>query len=137
MSSTHSGDVHLDEPWLTITWDGEHRWVYAEFKRFANSTEFRAGVMRIIDAIRQRHAAALISDNRRLEGVVYEDQLWLRDTWVPMAVASGIKRIGVVVAHQGLGKIATEEIIGRLGKTEFATRTFESVSDAQKWVAAG
>jgi hypothetical protein len=77
----------------------------------------------------------LISDNRKLEGVVYEDQLWLRDTWVPLAVAAGVQRIAVVVAHQGLGKIATEEIIRGFGETEFMTRTFESVPDAQKWVA--
>jgi hypothetical protein len=128
-------DVHVDEPWLSVRWDPQRHSVYAEFRSFANSTEFRAGTMRIIDAIRERHAARLISDNRRLEGVVYEDQLWLRDTWVPLAVAAGIKRIAVVVAHQGLGKIATEEIIGRFGETEFLTRTFEAVADAQKWVA--
>jgi hypothetical protein len=135
LSSSRSGDVHVDEPWLSISWDREHRCVYAEFKKFANSTEFRAGTMKIIDAIRERRASALISDNRRLEGVVYEDQLWLRDNWVPLAVAAGIKRIGVVVARQGLGKVATEEIIGRFGKTEFLTRTFDSLADAQEWVA--
>jgi hypothetical protein len=135
LSSPRADDVHVDEPWLSVRWDPNHHCVYAEFRKFANSTEFRAGTMRIIDAVRERHAAGLISDNRRLEGVVYEDQLWLRDTWVPLAVAAGIKRIAVVVAHQGLGKIATEEIIGRFRETEFMTRTFESVADAQKWVA--
>ena len=136
MSPTHSGDVHSDERWLSIRWDREHHCVYAEFKSFANSAEFRAGTLRIIDAIRERHASALISDNRRLEGIVYEDQLWLRDSWVPQAVAAGIKRIAVVVAPHGLGRIATEEVIGRIGNTEFLTRTFESLADAEKWVAA-
>jgi hypothetical protein len=128
-------DVHVDEQWLSVRWDPEHHCVYAEFRTFANSTEFRAGTTKIIEAIRERHATRLISDNRKLEGVVYEDQLWLRDTWVPLAVAAGVQRIAVVVAHQGLGKIATEEIIGLFGETEFMTRTFESVPDAQKWVA--
>ena len=92
--------------------------------------------MQIVEALRDKHAALLISDNRRLEGVVDEDQLWLRDTWVAVAVAAGLRRIGVVVARQGLGKIASKEIIGRFGETAFVTRMFESVDEAEAWVVS-
>jgi hypothetical protein len=51
-----------------------------------------------------------------------------------VAVAAGLKRIAVVVAHRGLGKIASEEIIGRFGTTRFVTNTFESADEALKWV---
>jgi hypothetical protein len=77
----------------------------------------------------------LLSDNRGLEGVGEADQLWLRDTWMPEAVKAGIRRIAVVLAHHGVGKIASEEIIGRFGKTEFVTRTFDSVPTALTWLA--
>jgi len=46
--------------------------------------------VRILDAIRAINAASLISDNRRLEGVTAQDQLWIRDTWTSLAVASGL-----------------------------------------------
>jgi hypothetical protein len=125
----------MNEPWLSVHWDREHGCVLAEFKGFANSTEFRAGTEKILDAIRVRRARALVSDNRRLEGVTESDQLWLRDTWMPEAVAAGIGRIAVVLAHHGLGKIASEDIISRFGKTEFVTRTFDSVPEALNWVS--
>jgi hypothetical protein len=128
-----SGDVHSDEPWLTISWDAEHGCVVAEFKGFCTSEEFRASTTKILDAIRARGAASLVSDNRRLEGVVDEDQRWLSETWVPLAVAAGIERIAVVVAHHGLGKTASENIITRFGKTEFVMRTFASPVDALEW----
>jgi len=130
-----SGDVFLDEPWLWIAWDRQHKCVHAEFKSFANSSEFRAGTTQILDLIRARKATALISDNRRLEGVADLDQLWLRDTWLPQAVAAGVKRIAVVVASRGLGRVATEAVIGKFGKTAFETRMFESLPDALKWVS--
>jgi hypothetical protein len=130
-----SGDVHSDEPWLSIRWDQEHRCVYAEFKGFSTSAEFRASTTKILDAILERGAATLVSDNRRLEGVADEDQLWLFETWVPMAVTAGLKRIAVVVAHHGQGKAASENIITRFGKTEFVTRTFASVADAMEWIS--
>jgi hypothetical protein len=108
--------------------------VYAEFKAFANSADFRSGTMKILEPIREKRATLLVSDNRRLEGVTNEDQLWIRDTWIPLAVAAGLKRIAVVVAHHGLGKIATEEILSRMGDKTFATRTFDSLEQAFKWV---
>lgn len=132
---TWADDVYLDRPWLSIIWDREVECVYAKFKAFANSAEFRAGTLKILEAIQDRHAASLISDNRKLEGVALEDQLWLRDTWVPLAVAAGIKRIAVVLAPYGLGKIASEAVISQIGPTRFVTRTFESLPVAMKWVA--
>jgi hypothetical protein len=128
-------DVYLDEPWLTIRWDVERQCVYAEFKAFATSAEFRAGTLKILDAVWDSSSTLLVSDNRRLEGVTELDQLWLRDTWMHLAVTAGIKRIAVVLAHQGLGKIASEEIIGKFGNTTFTTRTFDSLSDANEWIA--
>ena len=125
----------MNEPWLSVHWDREHGCVHAEFKGFANSVEFRAGTEKILDAIRVRGARSLVSDNRRLEGVTPSDQLWLRDTWMPEAVAAGVGRIAVVLAPQGLGRIASEDIISRFGKTEFVTRTFDSVPEALKWVS--
>jgi hypothetical protein len=73
----------MDERWLFIGWDRACRCAYAEFKAFANSAEFREGTAKILDVIREKHAIALVSDNRRLEGVATHDQLWIRDTWAP------------------------------------------------------
>jgi hypothetical protein len=129
--------IYTDEPWLTIRWDAERRYVHAEWKGFCNSLQFREGTLKILEAIRDKSSALLVSDNRRLEGVVDQDQLWLRDTWVPIAVAAGLQRIAVLVARQGLGKIASQEIIGRFGETAFVTRMFDSVDAAVEWVADG
>gem|GEM_PF-833687 len=133
MTPSSTDEVLSDEPWLSIRWDGDHKCVYAEWIGFANSVEFRASTMAILEAIRQKSSAALVSDNRRLEGVADADQLWLRDTWMPLAVAAGVKRIAVVLPGQGLGKVASEDIISRFGNTVFVTRTFTIVSEATKW----
>jgi hypothetical protein len=106
-----------------------------EWKGFANSVEFRAGTTRILDAIRAIGAASLISDNRRLEGVTEQDQLWIRDTWTPLAVTFGLARIAVVVPHRGLGKIASEQMLSQVGMKAFSTRTFTTVSEAMEWAA--
>jgi hypothetical protein len=128
-------DVTLNETWLSVHWDREHGCIHAEFKGFTDSLEFRAGTMKILEAVRTHRARGLLSDNRGLEGVGPVDQLWLNDTWMPEAVKAGIRRIAVVLAHHGTGKIASVDIIGRFGKTEFVTRTFDSLPAALTWVA--
>jgi hypothetical protein len=122
-----------DEPWLAIQADRNSHCVYAEWRTFANSGEFRASSTRILDVVRAIGAASLVSDNRRLEGVTDQDQLWLRDTWIPMAVAGGLKRIAVVVPPRGLGRIASEQILRQAGMKAFSTRTFTTVSEAMDW----
>ena len=135
MGPSSKGDVFADEPWLSVQADRKSRCVYAEWRGFANSSEFRSSLTRILEAIRVSGAASLVSDNRRLEGVTGEDQLWIRDTWTPMAVDSGLTRIAVVVPQRGLGKIASEQILGQVGMKAFSTRTFTTVSEAMEWVA--
>jgi hypothetical protein len=133
-TKTPSADVFVDEPWLFVGWDRAHRSVFAGWKGFSNSAELRAGMMKIIEAIQDRHAASLVSDNLKLEVVANQDQLWIRDTWTPLAVAAGLKRIAVVLARQGLGKYASEAVLSQIGKTAFVTRTFVTVSEAMEWV---
>jgi hypothetical protein len=132
--ATRVDEVYATEGWLSIRWDRECRCVHAEWTGFANSIQFRAGTMKILDAIKENGASSLVSDNRRLEGVTTQDQLWIRDTWVPLAVADGLRRIAVVLPRRGLGKIASEEIIGRFGKSTFVTSTFESTDEALAWL---
>jgi hypothetical protein len=136
VGASPAGDLYLNESWLSVRWDREHNCVHSEWKGFANSVEFRKGTMRTLEAIRDKNAGSLVSDTRRLEVVTNEDQLWMRDTWVPLAVAAGLKRIALVVANQGLGKFAVQEIVSHVGPTTFVTRTFESLSEALEWVHA-
>ncbi len=126
--------LYSDQAWMSIQWDEAHRCIHAEFKALANSSEFRTGMLRILDAAWDRQAASLVSDNRRLVGVASDDQLWLRDTWVPLAVVAGIKRIAVVLGSSGPGKAASEEIIQLFGRTLFETQTFDSLTAANDWI---
>jgi hypothetical protein len=136
VASPPDDEVFLDERWLSIVWDRRRRCVRAQFRGFATSSEFRSGTMKILDVIRAKRVDLLISDNRSLEGVTPADRLWIRDSWIPKAVAAGLKRIAVVVARQGLGKLASEEIISQSVGRVFATRTFDSIEAAKEWIAS-
>lgn len=130
-------EVIVDEPWLEMRWDVEHRCVLAEWKAFATSSDFQGALRMALEVIRQRNGATFVNDTRRLELVSDEDQRWLRYTWAPLAIQMGIKRIAVVMAQHGLSKMAIEGMFAGRRNTgdRLQSRMFDSVSEALNWVA--
>lgn len=129
-----SGD-YVNEPYLSIRWDGVHRHVFSEWKAFANSDELRAGLLKGIKAIRDHGAVAYVSDARKVKVIVHADQKWIRDSWLPLAMAAGLKRIAFVTAPTGLGKLTIEDVSGLVGENGLQSRTFDSMVAARHWIS--
>jgi len=127
--------MYVDEPYVSISWDGVHHHVYSEWHAFANSAELRSALLRGIQAIRDNQAAAYISDARKVKVIVHDDQTWVRDTWMPLAQQAGLKRLAFVTGPTGLGKLTIEDVSGIVNHAELQSRTFQSMSDARHWVS--
>jgi hypothetical protein len=127
-------DVYVDQPWLLMRWDPTHKCIHSEWKGFANSAEFRDGVMRGVQAIRERHATRYVSDTRKVKVVVREDQIWAYDVAAPLMAAAGLKRMAVVTAHTGLGRLTVEDVVRMVDDKVLLVRTFDSVAEAVTWV---
>lgn len=128
------GDLYLDKPWVSIRWDDVHKCVHTEWKAFANSAEFRAALMRALDAIRERHAVAYLSDARQVKVVVHEDQTWANEVWMPLLVKAGVKRFALVTAASGLGKVTVEEVVELVQNRGLLMKAFGSVLAARMWL---
>jgi hypothetical protein len=130
-----SDDIYVDEPYLSIRWDGINKHVHAEWRAFANSAEFRTGLTKGIQAIRDHRAAAYISDSRKVKVITHDDQKWLKDRWLPQAKDAGLKRIGFVIADTGLGRLNVEDVAKLCAENGLRSRTFGSLEDARKFVS--
>jgi hypothetical protein len=128
------GDVYVDEPWLTIWWDRSCNCVHGQWKAFATSAEFRAGLMKGLEAIKDKRATAYVSDTRKVKVIVQKDQAWVRETWIPLAVAEGLKRIALVTGAAGLGKTTVLEIVKQVDD-EVLLRSFDTLAEAFDWLA--
>jgi hypothetical protein len=131
-----SDGVYVDRPWLLLRWDADHEAVHSEWRAFANSTELRAGLLRGVDAIRDHRAVAYLTDTRKVKVIVEADQAWINETWLPLAIDAGLKRIAVVTASHGLGKLTVEDVVASVGvQGVLQTRIFDSVGAAWKWIS--
>ena len=127
--------AYVDEPWVVIRWDGVHQIVHSEWKAFANSSELRAALLRGIDAIRDHRARGYLTDTRKVKVIIRTDQEWIKETWFPLAIAAGLKRIAVVTATRGLGKVTVEEVVGLGDEQGLISKTFGSVEAGRRWIA--
>ena len=127
-------DVYVDEPWVHMRWDRAHNCVRSEWKGFANSAEFRATLMKGLQAVRERHATGYVSDTRKLKLIVLEDQKWANETTIPLLAAAGLKRLAMVTSQTGLGKVTVEEIVTMVDNKGLLMRTFDSLPAALSWV---
>jgi hypothetical protein len=124
----------MDEPWVLIRWDQEHGCVFAEWMGFATSSEFQGGLMKALEVVHDRQAVNLVSDTQKLELISDEDQRWIRYMWAPLAATSGLRRVAVVLASSGLSKMAIQTMFKGRRRTGLQSRTFDSLTDALKWV---
>jgi hypothetical protein len=112
-----------------------HKHVHSEWRAFANSAELRAALLTGIQAIRDHKAAAYVSDARKIRLIVHDDQEWIREKWMPLAVGAGLKKIAFVTAPTGLGKLTIEDVSGLVNHGALQSRTFYSMTAARQWVA--
>jgi hypothetical protein len=130
-----AADVYVDEPYLCLRWDSINQHVFTEWKGFANSAEFRASLLKGIEAIKDHHAATYLSDVRKFRVIVHDDQRWVAEHWMPLAVAAGLRRIAFVTAPTGLGKATVEDAASLIHDQGLQSRTFESMIAAKHWLA--
>jgi hypothetical protein len=137
MGSTPTGEIYLDKPWLLMRWDSAHRCVVLEWRAFATSREFQDALTKAVEVGQRRGAFSFVTDTTQLELVSDEDQRWIRHTWAPLAIQSGLKKIAIVIARHGLSKMAIEEMFKgrRTTGLQLDSRTFDSLAEALTWVA--
>jgi hypothetical protein len=130
-------ELYLDEPYLSIRWRSIPQVLYAEWKGFATSSEFRAALLTGVRAIRQRHVVGYVSDARKAKVVLADDEKWAREVWLPQAVAAGLRRMAIVTAPAGLGKMAYDDAATDMNSHGLSMRTFDSVAAATTWALTG
>ncbi len=80
-----SSKIYLDAPYVTVSWQRGQRWVFMEWKAWANTPKLREAHELALKAIRENRASSMLVDQRRGRVIVDEDQLWMASDWVPRA----------------------------------------------------
>jgi hypothetical protein len=127
--------TYLDTAYVSIRWISGGPWVLAEWKAWANSSEYRAAHETILTALRENHASRNLIDARYARVVSTDDQKWLIESWIPRAVAAGRRWTAVIMPRSPLARTISENIDKgtRLNLTE--VEYFDTVEEAAAWLS--
>jgi hypothetical protein len=135
-AGAHGNKGYLDTPYVSVRWDGEGRWVFVEWKAWANSTEYRAVHEAVLLALRENRASRNLIDATHARVVSGDDQIWLIEDWIPRAVAAGRRWTAIVMPKSALGRTISENIDRRQQPNATTVEYFESVADAAAWLSS-
>lgn len=76
-----------------------------------------------------------VDDARKVKVIVHADQEWIRDSWLPLALAAGLRRIAFVTAPAGLGRLTIQDVSRLVGEKGLQSRTFNSLAAARAWIS--
>jgi hypothetical protein len=128
--------LYLDKPYVSVRWESGGPWVLAEWKAWANSTEYRAAHEEILGVIREHHAPRFLIDARNARVVSEQDQEWINTNWIPRAVAAGRRWTAVVMPTSALVKTIVENIDRHPTSGTVGVRYFDTVDQARAWLSA-
>ncbi|WP_437563554.1 hypothetical protein [Sorangium sp. So ce542] len=128
--------VYFDERWITISWDEELQAVVAEWKGFAESKEFRAGLEAGLSLARKKMATRWLADTRRGPPSTQEDQQWTSQIWFPRLIAQGVRWMALVVPESAITRMSLKGIMTRVTSTDLTQAYFHDAESARIWLAS-
>ncbi|HEY1419268.1 MAG TPA: hypothetical protein VGG90_01000 [Candidatus Dormibacteraeota bacterium] len=134
---TQHDETYLDTPYISIRWRSVPQLLYAEWKGYATSAEFRSALLSGVRAIREHKVTGYVSDARKAKVFLAEDEVWSRQVWLPQAVSAGLKRMAMVTAETGLSKVIIEDVSKQFDNHGLEMRSFRSVEAATLWALTG
>lgn len=126
--------VYLDEPYLTIRWNTQIQSVVMEWKKFVKGDDFRAGLDKGLELVREKRAKRWLADLRQIGVVAQEDQDWSNQDWFPRAVRAGLTHMAIVYPENIVARWSVERIITRVEGTDLVIHYFDNVEKARFWL---
>jgi hypothetical protein len=126
--------VYLDAPYVSVRWEAQGQWVVAEWKGWANSSEFRAAQETTLQAIQENQAVRLLLDMRLQKLVLVEDERWVRESLLPRFAIAGIRWGALVVPVNNLAAAILAEITKTPPAGEGQRKQFADIDEAKRWL---
>jgi hypothetical protein len=80
----------------------------ARWYGFASGANYREGLNKAIELYQSKNTGKWIGNLQNMEAITFEDQEWTNNDWFPRAVASGLKKLGVIVGKDIFNQMSVD-----------------------------
>ena len=122
----------LDEHYVLVQLDEEHKIIEVIWKKFAMSRQYRQTIELAYQAILEHDLVGWLSDMTNASVVAMEDQHWMKNVMIPKGVAAGISKVAIVDSKDIFSQKFVRSIESNMGS--FASEHFPTIEDAREWL---
>lgn len=131
----HADNVYFSRPGVALVrWDSASRSVETEWQGWADPDEFKAVLEAGLRALEEHPRSLGLVDCRKQKVVQQADQDWVNRNWFPRALATGLRRLAVIVPTSGLALMNVTDVLKRAEGAELDVAYFAAADEARAWL---
>lgn len=116
--------------------DGKN-WIYVDCKAMPDLEDFKTGLMKALEYVKQHHVNAWLFDLRAIDALSEEEETWCQVQFFPQLMMLGQENyIALVVSEVCYNRMVQE--VGAYGLKSYNSfiiiDTFNSMGDAELWL---
>jgi hypothetical protein len=124
-----------DKAHCTIEYDPALKCVIQTWKGFAGSENFRASILKTIDAFAQHEASSIISNTQDSKVVSQPDADWVAEYANPILISHGLRKMAFIVPVNVFARRSVDRFREETKGQALAIRYFDDVDKAKAWLA--
>ena len=119
---------------FSTEYDARHDWIYNNWKGYQTYDNVLAGANAVLENLRKHHCSRILNDNTSVSGPWDHALTWIKEEWMPKAVAAGLKYIAHVVPPNTLAETSSKDMQQNADGI-FEMRVFNDLMDARTWLS--
>ena len=121
------------QPYLTITHEPTEGWIRNDWRGVLSVDSVMQGASAVLDVMRATGCQYLLNDNQAVVGSWNQANDWIAATWMPQALALGLRRFANVASPGTFVQASAEEMRRQAGE-RFAMELFTDRDTAAAWL---
>jgi hypothetical protein len=134
MSTIPSFENYYDSKAIRIDWDKVNKYIHVEWKGYASNTEYLEILGKQLALTKEKKAAKILYDLRKMGVVSAENQKYTNDVYFPEVAKAGSKYAAIIVPENIFGEVSVNSILGKTNNALFEAKLFKDSSSATKWL---
>ena len=124
----------LDTPSISISFDFQENWLYAEWKGEQNMESVQWGALEMLRLLKQEHCHKVLNDNRLVTSIWSDASEWGGKIWFPQMAAAGLHYFAWIYSPNAYSRLSTDLTLQYTPETGPIVATFDSIETARNWL---
>ena len=122
-----------DNPICRITLDAAVPCILVTWQRYATSAQLRFVHERILQLLRRQGLRKILGDDSSLAVIHVDDQVWIREDWMPRAARAGLEAAASKCPYAFFGKQSVAKVQSG-APSGLKLRSFDTLDEARSWL---